>query len=143
MYLYSNIELWKISVPFFGAIIAWLANERRKRAWEEYERKERHYQELVKAIKGFYGNHPQPEAKSLKNHFIEQLNLCWLYSSDSVIQLGYAFLESTRSTAAKANSDKEEALGALMLEIRKDLLKRRITTKTRLQKSDFRLLTSA
>jgi hypothetical protein len=139
----DDIDFWKFSIPLVGAVVAWYLNERRKRAWEEYEKKEHNYQELIKSLKGFYVSHSDSERKALKNHFIDQLNLCWLYSPDEVIRAGYAFLDSVHTDRKRTDSEKEAALGAFILEIRKDLLKRRITKNTKLEDSDFRLLTSS
>jgi hypothetical protein len=36
-------ELWKLLLPFAAASIAWLVNERQKRKWEQYQRKEASY----------------------------------------------------------------------------------------------------
>lgn len=142
MPILSDIDFWKFTLPLLGAVAAWYINERRKRAWEEYERKEQNYQELIKSLKGFYASHSQSERKTLKNQFIDQLNLCWLYSPDVVIKAGYGFLDTVHTDAIKSEKEKEEALGSFMLEIRKDLMFRRITRRTELKPSDFRNLTS-
>jgi hypothetical protein len=142
MNILTDIDFWKFTAPIIGAAIAWHWNERRKRAWEEYEKKERNYQELIKSLKGFYASHSDAGRKTLKNQFIDQLNLCWLYSPDAVIKSGYTFLDSVHTDRKKSDTEKEAALGAFILEIRKDLLKRRITKSTSLLKTDFRNLTS-
>ncbi|MGB7749592.1 MAG: hypothetical protein WBN75_20150, partial [Verrucomicrobiia bacterium] len=72
----------------------------------------------------------------------DQLNLCWLYSPDEVIQAGYNFLSSVHTDQKRTDTEKEAALGAFILEIRKDLLKRRIARRTSLKPIDFRLFTS-
>ncbi|MFQ3245806.1 MAG: hypothetical protein ACI9SP_002454 [Arenicella sp.] len=54
----SSVEFWKLAVPVFSAIVAWLVNEWRKRLWEEYKRKEDSYSELLRCLRGFYmGQH--------------------------------------------------------------------------------------
>ena len=68
-------DFLKIFVPLIGAIIAWYANEWRKRGWEEYQRKEGKYQVLLKSLKGFYTSAIPEEAKLLKQAFLEQLDL--------------------------------------------------------------------
>jgi hypothetical protein len=142
MSILTDIDFWKFVVPLAGAILVWFFNERRKRAWEEYEKKEKNYQDLIKSLKGFYTTWPEAERKNLKNQFIDQLNLCWLYSPDEVIQAGYRFLASVHSDQKRTDADKEAALGAFILEIRKDLLKRRIVRRTGLKPTDFHLFTS-
>ena len=138
----NDIDFWKIVVPLLGAVLAWYVNERSKRAWQEYEKKEKNYQELIKALKGFYASWPDSERKTLKNQFIDQMNLCWLYSPDEVIQAGYKFLATVHTDQKRTDAEKEAALGTFILEIRRDLLKRRISKRTTLSPSDFRLLTS-
>jgi hypothetical protein len=61
--LLNDVDFWKFTIPVIGAVAAWYLNERRKRAWEEYEKKERNYQELIKALKGFYPSHQMQTAK--------------------------------------------------------------------------------
>lgn len=140
MPLLSDIEFWKFTLPLIGAVGAWLINEARKRAWEEYERKEQHYQELIQSISGFYASTTESDRKALRSRFINQLNICWLYSPDEVIKAGYAFLESVQTDQKRSDSEKEEALGALILAIRKDLLTRRVVRTTRFKSTDFRKL---
>ncbi|MGB7747974.1 MAG: hypothetical protein WBN75_11875 [Verrucomicrobiia bacterium] len=71
MPILTDINFWKFVIPLAGAIFAWFINERRKRAWEEYEKKEKNYQDLIKALKGFYTSWPESERKILKNQFID------------------------------------------------------------------------
>jgi hypothetical protein len=46
-----------------SAVIAWFVNEKRKRAWEEYQRKEARYQGLLQAMRGFYAEINDKEKK--------------------------------------------------------------------------------
>ena len=50
----TNLGFWTIVAPVFLAILAWYLNERAKRKWEEYGRKEERYKELLRTLKGFY-----------------------------------------------------------------------------------------
>jgi hypothetical protein len=138
-------EFLKIFIPLIAAIVAWVFNERSKRALEEYQRKESNYKELLLSLKGFYESVEQGERKELKNKFIDQLNLCWLYSPDDVIFAGYNFIQAVHTDAGKRPTDeqKQNALGNFILAIRKDLLSRRITRNTALKSKDFMLLTSS
>ena len=137
-------EFLKIFIPLIVAVVAWVLNERSKRALEEYQRKESNYKELLLSLKGFYESVEQGERKELKNKFIDQLNLCWLYSPDDVIFAGYNFIQAVHTDAGKHPTDeqKQNALGNFILAIRKDLLSRRITRTTELKSKDFMLLTS-
>ena len=75
----------QLTIPMLAAVVAWYANERRKRAWEEYERKEQNYIALLRASRGFYID-TQDTAK--KAEFLDQVNLCWLYCPDGVNSQG-------------------------------------------------------
>jgi len=121
------------------AIILWFLNERSKRQTEEYKRKEESYKELLSTLRGFY---VETKNTDLKTKFLDQINLCWLYTSDEVINKAYAFLDTVHTNAAVPYSDeiKEEAVGALIVAIRKDLLSRKIVKNTKLKAKDFRHL---
>ena len=137
------MDFLKIFIPLIGAVIAWFANERRKRMWEEYKRKEDRYQELITSLKGFYLSSWTPEeSKTHKNHFIDQLNLCWMYCPDDVIKKVYAFIDTVHTGQKSTDEAKERALGELILSIRKDLIGRKILSNTSLKPEDFRNLTS-
>jgi len=125
-----------LAVPLLAGVVAWFCNERTKRAAEEYQRKEPRYQELLRTMRGFYAQINDPEKKS---KFIEQLNLCWLYCSDDVIRKGYAFLNAI-NTAEMPLAEKQTAHGNFVVAIRKDLLSRRITRKTKLTSQDYQHL---
>jgi hypothetical protein len=139
----NTMEFLKFALPLAGAIIAWFFNEQKKRAWDEYQRKESNYKELMLALKGFYASKDDPEGKQLKNKFIDQLNLCWLYSPDNVISAGYQFIRTVRNGDEASDERKQEALGFFILAIREDLISRRITRVTKLESKDFMLLTSS
>ncbi|MCE3026606.1 hypothetical protein [Salinicola sp. DM10] len=137
------MDYLKILIPLIAAATAWFANEWRKRRWEEYHRKEDRYQELIKSLKGFYASSwSQEESKVLKNQFIDQLNLCWMYCPDEVIQKAYRFIESVHTGSDSSDEEKEVALGSLILAIRKDLISQKLLSKTSLKPEDFKLLTS-
>jgi hypothetical protein len=116
-----------------GASIAWIANEWRKRVSEDYQRKEANYRELLKALRGFYS---LTEDNKLKESFLEQINLCWLYCPDEVIGKAYDFLGKVE----RGDSDKELAAGEFILAIRKDLFAISRIKKTELAAKDFRHL---
>ncbi len=42
-----------VFIPLITAVIVWYANERSKRLWEQYVRKEENYKQLLKALRGF------------------------------------------------------------------------------------------
>ena len=92
----SSVDFWKFSAPLFGAILAWFLNEWRKRIWEQYQRKEESYKELIRCLKGFYVG--VPNSQELKSEFLNKLNKCWLYCPDEVILNGYAFLDTVHAS---------------------------------------------
>jgi Pyruvate/2-oxoacid:ferredoxin oxidoreductase delta subunit len=137
--IFTNPGFWTIAAPAFLAIFAWYLNERAKRKWEEYGRKEERYKELLRTLKGFYVTTHDPK---LKEEFIHQVNLCWLYTPDEVIQKAYAFLDNVCVGTNSKDKDKEGAVGALVVAIRKDLLSRKMVKKTKLQASGYKHLRS-
>ena len=137
-------DFLKLFLPLIGGIIAWLANESRKRAWEEYKRKEEKYLNLISALKGFYISAEPENAKILKQRFLDQLDTCWLYCPDDVIKKGYAFLSTVHTDAKHKGLDleKEKALGEFILAIRKDLFGKRFLffKRTSLLPDDFKIM---
>ncbi len=134
----------KIVVPVVVAVVVWLLNEYSKRQWERYKRKEDRYVTLVECLKGFYENTEQTDAREKKEEFLNQLALCWLYCPDAVIHEAYNFLAHVHTGVNKSDKEKEQALGAFVLAVRKDLLQERLWwwKKTKLNAQDFRNLSS-
>jgi len=130
-------DFLKFFLPLAGAVIAWFINEKRKRAWEEYQRKEARYQELLRTVKGFYiAAHDEQK----KSEFAEELKLCWLYCPDEVIEKAYAFLDAIKPDSQKTIGEKSLSLGDFVVALRKDLLSRKITRKTKLTSQDYQHL---
>lgn len=130
-------DFLKLALPAAGAIVAWFLNERRKVRWEQLQRKEERYKELLRCLKGFYVNTPDPQ---LKREFIDQVGLCWLYAPDDVIQKANAFFESIHRQRQPLATDEEKqrALGELVLAIRNDMLSRTLVTNTSLTAADWK-----
>ena len=135
--IFINIDYLKFFLPLAGAAFVWYWNEREKRLSEEYQRKEAKYVALIESLEGFY---EKTSDAGLKNKFLEELNKCWLYCPDEVIKKGYAFLETVQTGANSSDDIKEQALGQLVLSIRKDLLCRKLVRSTHLKPEDFQLL---
>lgn len=132
----SNVEFLKIAIPVAGAIIAWLMNERSKARAQQLQRKEERYKKLIRCVKGFYA---QSNDRILRLQFIEQVGLCWLYAPDEVIQNVDTFFKTihTQRVDPATDEEKEQALGKLMLAIRRDMLSRSLVTRTSLTPSDW------
>ena len=77
----SSVEFWKFALPLLGAVVAWFANEWRKRIADQYQRKEANYKELLRSLRGFYVG--ASNANELKTEFLNQLNVAWLYCPDA------------------------------------------------------------
>ena len=131
----SSVDFWKFVLPLFGAVIAWFANEWRKRLADQYQRKEANYKELLRSLRGFYFG--TVNANELKLEFLNQLNAAWLYCPDDVIQKAYAFLYTVHGESS-SDEKKEAALGEFVAAIRKDLLSRKLVRSTSLSAKDFR-----
>jgi len=124
-------------IALVGAVLTWRLNERSKRIYEEYKRKEEKYSGLISSMRGFYVDSHNRE---LKSEFLKQLNLCWMYCPDEVIYKAYDFLNTVRVGQKCSDEEKEKAVGELMLAIRRDLIERKPLKATNLKPEDFRHL---
>ena len=96
----------------------------------EYERKEQRYIGILKTMYGFYVG---SEDKELKQKFINELNLAYLYASDDVIKSAQEFFETIKvKPVPSSDTEKKNALANLVMNMRKDLKMR-----TSLHASDF------
>lgn len=138
MQIVSSVEFWKFTAPLLGAVLAWFANEWRKRVADQYQRKEESYKQLLRSLRGFYVG--APNAGELKAEFLNQLNIAWLYCPDHVIKKGYAFLDTVHTEKVCSDEEKEKALGGFVAAIRQDLLSRQLVRGTKLTADDFRHL---
>ena len=70
------------------------------------------------------------------------MELCWLSCPDDVIHKGYNFLKHVSEGERKSDEAKEEALGAFILAMRRDLVNERPWwwKWTKLNPNDFRIL---
>jgi len=134
----SSVDFWKFALPLLGAVIAWFANEWRKRISDQYQRKEANYKELLRSLRGFYVG--ASDADELKREFLNQLNIAWLYCPDDVIKKGYIFLDTVHAQNVSPDAEKEVALGTFVAAIRCDLLSRKLVRKAKLSPADFRHL---
>ncbi len=132
----SSADFWKFALPLLGAVVAWFANEWRKRVADQYQRKEANYKEMIRSLRGFYEGVENADEQKLE--FLNQLNISWLYCPDEVIQKGYAFLETVHAREAKTDDEKQLAFGAFVAAIRSDLLSRRLVQRTSLSAKDLK-----
>lgn len=126
------------------AILVWWLNERSKRQYDEYIRREKRYSALLQCLKGFYVGSSNPQ--KLKQEFLDQLDQCWLYCPDNVIRKGYDFLMTVHTNNNVSDKEKENTLQEFILEIRKDLYGRGLFwqlgpfSKTKLKREDYKIL---
>jgi hypothetical protein len=92
MQAFLTPDFIKFFIPLAGAVIAWFLNERRRRSWEEYLRKEDRYQGLLKSLSGFYVHAADA---TVRNIFIEEYKKCWMYCDDEVIRAANAAIHAT------------------------------------------------
>jgi len=126
-----------VIITFVSGFVIWYLNEQSKRIYEEYKRKEKRYSELIKSLKGFYISSFN---KELREEFLNQLNLCWMYCPDEVIYKAYRFLSMVHTGKKYSDEEKEKAVGDFMLAIRKDLINREPLKQTELKPEDFKHL---
>jgi hypothetical protein len=95
----------------------------------EREQKEERYKGMLMSIKGFYES---SQNQKLKEKFIEEMTMAYLYASDQVIQTANKFLDTVKMKAEpSSDEDKRKALAILIIAMRKDL------KKTKLLESEF------
>ncbi|PCH85368.1 MAG: hypothetical protein COB26_11940 [Piscirickettsiaceae bacterium] len=124
----------KFFLPLAGAVIAWVLNERRKRTWEEYRRKEECYSKLLASLTGFY---TYAADAGVRSKFIEEYKKSWMYCSDEVIKAMNQMIYATKVGSTVTPECQREIIGGLIVEIRKDLLNRKLTKKTKLNPKDY------
>lgn len=133
-----STEILKITIPVIIVVTGWYFTEQSKIRWEQYQSKKESYQELIKNLSGF--SRYQLNANK-RQKFIDQINICWLYAPDEVIQKGYDFIRTVGDGSEKiTNSEREQALSEFILTIRQDMLSRKIVKYTELESDDFQYL---
>lgn len=82
-------------------VVGWMLTEWGKIREERRNKKTERFENLILSLKGFYEN---TESTDLKQEFINQFYLSWLYCSDDFIKKVNEFLKSVN--AAIPNEDK-------------------------------------
>jgi hypothetical protein len=128
-------DLIAVALPLAAGLVAWVANEWRKRVAHEREGREERYQQLLDSLSAFYvGVNDQRKRAT----FVHQMSLCWLYCPDSVIRAGYAFLDRVQTGAQTTPEESKEAFNILILAMRKDLWSVWPFQRTKLSAAEFR-----
>ena len=131
---YLTPDFLKFFLPLVGAVLAWFLNERRRRAWEEYLRKDERYRELLRTLTGFY---TFASDSDIRRQFLEEYKRCWLYCSDEVIKAANLAMEGMIENSALPNDERLQRIGSLVIAIRRDLLRRTLTQGTALSPEDY------
>lgn len=108
-----------VIVPVLIAVLVWWLNEQSKLKWERQKRKEDRYIGFLQSIRGFYEG---SENEELKEKFITELRLAWLYCPDKVVRAGNAFLATVSDGTNGTEKDSQARLAEFELELRRDLL---------------------
>jgi hypothetical protein len=129
-------DLASVTIPFLAGVIAWIANEWRKRSIDERARREERYKRLIEYSRGFYvGGNRADIAR-----FLDEVSLSWLYCPDDVIRALYAFLDSVGEGKIKDDDEKENAFGAMIAAMRLDLKNVGLWRRTGFAAKDYRHL---
>ena len=134
MHEYLSADFLKFFIPLVGAVLAWFLNERRRRTWEEYLRKEDRYRELLKSLSGFYAHSANAD---YRNDFYEEYKKCWMYCDDDVIKAANAAISVIAQGSEAPMDERHKIIGAFVLAVRRDLLRRRLVTTTDLRPEDY------
>ena len=134
MLLEDGFGVTQLILPLLAGVAAWLANEWRKRAADERQRREERYRQLLNALSAFYVGVNDPAKRAA---FIEEVTLCWLYCPDSVIRAAYIFLDKAQAGGG-TSTEATDALNQLILAMRKDLWTFWPLRRTKLLASDVR-----
>ncbi len=111
------------SIAALVTLGVWFFNEKNKRTYEEYKRKEEKYSKLIQSLRGFYIG---TSDSALKQEFITQLNQSWMYCPDEAIKKAYKFLSTVHGEEKTySQEEKENAMGDFILSIRVDLLSKK------------------
>jgi hypothetical protein len=120
------------------ASITWGINEYERRETENYIRREKRYQRLVKLLRGFYEGGADARQREA---FLVELNLCWLYCPDVVIRRGYVLMDSVSTGSTSSSEQRHLAAGDMLDAIRRDLRGSTLVPfwkRTSLKGADFR-----
>ena len=128
-------QVLAVILTAIGGFVLWFLNETSKRRFEDYVRREQHYAELVKALRGFHISAPDLEARE---RFLTEVDLSWLYGSDGVVRSAYAFTEASKT--GSTTEQRLAAAGNLVYAMRQDLLRRKPLKRSELKPDEFQIL---
>lgn len=104
---------------------------------EEFIRKEERYKNLLEALDGFTTK--DKNSPELRDKFLKELELAWLYCPDEIIISVNTFLKELKRNEL-TQDDIRLAIKNIIVSIRKDLLSRKVVKKTKLKAEDYQLI---
>lgn len=136
--------LKKIISPTSGAIYvtavltvtAWIVTDCQNRQYQLERWKTERYHALVESSRGFHAGADPSASWELREDFLTQLDLCWVYCSDAVIRKAYQFVETVEIGQDSSDEQKERAFREFIAEIRKEIVRDNST----LTWEEFRIL---
>ena len=120
-----------------AGIFSWYLSQRSKMNLSQHRRKQERYIELLNGAQGFYDDTAESELGKGKQEFIQSYEKCWLYCPDPLIEALDTFLQSISDE--ESSEEKRYALGECVIQMRKDLLSRRVfgSKRTKLTAGQF------
>lgn len=117
--------------------VTWYLNNQEGLKDKYYQRKEELYGKIIKGLGGLDDKNPDTLKADL---FLESFNLCWLYSPDTILKTGYAFINCQKGNAGCSQSQKKKLAGDLISMFRQDLINRKYLKQTRMKPTQFQFL---
>ena len=93
--------------------------EQQRLDWDQYIRKEKTYEEILKSLDGFYEGTTNAQRK--KDVVIKALRLCELHCPDEVVRAGNAFLRTVSVGATSSEEQQQRRIKEFRLGLRRDL----------------------
>ena len=128
-------DWWLLLINFaFSAILiylGWRFKEQVERSNKIYLQKVERYDKLIELIENLKEN-MKPGDTELRDKFMHQINLCWLYCPDQVVQKIIDFVLKFNDDKV-SKKEREETVGELMITLRRDAQFK----KTKLNRVDY------
>ncbi|MXZ92431.1 MAG: hypothetical protein F4W95_04260 [Chloroflexi bacterium] len=119
-------------------VTAWLVSDCQDRQYQLDQWKTERYHALVESARGFHAGADPSSSWELREEFITQLDLCWVYCSDAVIRKAYRFVGTVKTGQTSTDEEKKRAFKEFIAEIRKEIVR----DKSTLTWEEFRILSA-
>jgi hypothetical protein len=128
-----------IALPLVTAAAAffrWVRERGEQRRAEDRRRREANYRDLLLAAKGFGVGGDAV----MRQQFIDQYNLAWLYAPDAVVLGLNEFFEAVEKGRSARGASPDEALAAVVVAARRDLIVGDAVEATELDAAEYRFV---